>query len=93
MTRAFLSKDGVNFIRRGTLLTNLLKNIGFVRAAEVVRSVLGAYSIATLGMGNFAAMVTNYAWATRAFNYPSDVQQDDLVSSLKGVVEKAIKKR
>ncbi len=93
ITRAFLSKEGVNFIRRESIVVALLKNLGFYHSAQVVRDVLSAYSITTLGMGNFAAMVTNYAWATRAFNYPADVQQDDIVGSVKGVVEKVMKKR
>ena len=93
VTRAFLSKEGIAFVRRGTIVTALLEKLGFFQSAEVIKNVIGAYAIATLGMGNFAAMVTNYAWATRAFNYPADVQQDDLIASIKGVVEKAMKKR
>ena len=93
VTRAFLSKEGVNFVRRGTLVVAMLGKMGFYNSAEVVKEILGAYAIVTLGMGNFASMVTNYAWATRAFNYPQDIPQDDLMKSMKTVFEKLTPKR
>jgi hypothetical protein len=44
-------------------------------------------------MGNYAAIVTHYAWATRAFNYPQDVEQEDFLKAVGDVVKKGLKKR
>lgn len=93
VTRAFLSKEGIAFVRRMTIVIGLLEKLGFLQSAQIMKEIVGAYAIVTLGMGNFASMVTNYAWATRAFNYPQDIPQDDLMKTMKSVFEKLAPKR
>lgn len=82
-TRAILGKNGCNLVRRFSIsLTNLFNAKGFRKAEEVVKNITGAYAIATLGMGNYAAIASQYVWATRAFLHP-DEQSDDLIAMIK----------
>jgi len=87
-TRAILGKLGCQLVRRFTIsLTNLFHAKGFNKCEEIVKNVTGAYALATLGMGNYAAIATQYVWATRAFMHP-DEQSDDIITTMKKYVGK-----
>ncbi len=88
-TRAFLSKDGCNFVRRGILFSAVLDALGFKRTARWVLDVLKAYAISTQGMGNVAAMITNAYSAARMFIYPEEGGRGrDVISAVKNVLMK-----
>jgi len=85
-TRAILGKWGCNLVRRFTIsLTNLFNAKGLKKCEEVVKNITGAYALATLGMGNYAAIATQYIWATRSFLRP-DEQSDDIIQTLRKYV-------
>lgn len=82
-TRAILGKTGCSLIRRFTIsLTNLFNAKGFRKCENLIKNITGAYALATLGMGNYAAIATQYVWATRNFIRP-DEQSDDIIATLK----------
>ena len=92
-TRAILGKTGCNLVRRFTIsLTNLFHAKGMRKCESVVKDITGAYALATLGMGNYAAIATQYVWATRAFLQP-DEQGDDIIETMKKYVGKAARRR
>jgi len=93
VTRAVLSKQGCNFIRRMTLLTNVLKEMGFYSSAKMVRDLAGAYAIATLGMGNYATLVAQSVYTARAFMFPEEQKEEDIISSITKNLKGFIKKR
>ncbi len=92
VTRAVLSKAGCNFIRRLTLFANMLKAKGFENSAKMVIDLAGAYAIATLGMGNYAMLVAHSVWSVRAFMFPEEQKEDDIISSVSKHLQSFVKK-
>ncbi len=93
VTRAVLSKQGCNFIRRLTLFANMLKTKGFHNSAKMVIDLAGAYAIATLGMGNYAMLIAQSVWSVRAFMYPEEQKEDDIISSISKHLQGFLKKK
>lgn len=87
-TRAILGQMGCNLVRRFTIsLTGLFNAKGMRACEELVKNITGAYALATLGMGNYAAIAVQYVWATRNFLRP-DEQGDDIIEAVKKYVGK-----